>query len=158
MNRTLRVLALAALICLVGFFLLSRLPLHTGRIFNGTPSALDVLLPMLPALLVNLVGQTTFALCLIVGAVALVACFQQRQRGWAIGFVALLLVAANGSYLILALVPTLSDGQPWAYTYAPIMALFPTALLPLAVLLYTVSPHQRAVQSAQPIQPTSVVD
>jgi len=158
MNRILRVLALVALLGLVGFFLLSRLPLHTGGIFSGTPSALDLLLPMLPALLVNLVGKTAFGVCFFVGAAALVACFQRRQRGWAIGFVALLLVAVNGSYLILALVPTLSGGQPWAYTYAPILALLSTALVPLAVLFYTITPHQRASQSAQPIQPTPVVE
>ena len=158
MNRTLRALALVAFLGLIGFFLLSRLPFQNSTIVSGTPDALGLLLPMLPALLVNLVGQTTFALCLVVGVIALVACFQRRQRQWIVGFVVLLLVTANGSYLILELTPTLSGGQTWAYTYAPIMALFPTALLPLAVLIYTVSPHQRAVQSAQPIQPTSVVD
>ena len=158
MNRTLRMLALVALLGLVSFFLLSRLPLHTGRVYSGTPTALDLLLPMLPALLVNPVGQTTFALCLVVGAVALVACFQRRQRGWAVGFMALLLVAANGSYLILELVPTLSGGQPWAYTYAPVLALLSTALVPLAVLLYTISPQQRTPQSAQPIQSTHAVE
>lgn len=155
MNRALRVLGLIALLCIGFFVFLSQLPLGSQTVGEGVPESGDLLRPALPALLVNLIGQTTFALCLGVGIAALVACFQRGQLGWAIGLIVLLLVAANGSYLVLELAPLLGDGQFFAV--ALVGALLPEALVPLAVLAYTFIPHPRLL-APQPIQPTPIVE
>jgi hypothetical protein len=151
MNRTLRTLAIIALLCLGLFFLLSQLPLHTETGGSGTPDALDLLLPALPALLVNLVGQTTFALCLGVGVAALVVCIQRRQRWWAVGLVILLIVATNGPYLMIDLTPLLGNMQFSAFTLVGTLLL--QAVVPLAVLLYTSFAH---LPTPQVVQPTAV--
>lgn len=139
MNRTLRMLAVIALACLGLFFLLSQVPFYSGTQIATSSDGGALVLPVLPALLVNLVGQTIFAFCLGVGVAALVACVQRRQWRWVVGLVALLLVAANGSYLILELAPLLG-GRFLVYSFAPFVALVPEALPPLAVIAYTLSP------------------
>jgi hypothetical protein len=134
-DRVLRIVSIIALAALVVFYALAQLPLQTGGDGSDLPNNTDLFLAGLPGLLVNLVGQTTFALCLGVGVAALVVCIQRRQRGWVIGLLIVLLVAANGSYLVLDIAPLLGDGQFFAYT--PLISLLPSALAPLAVLMYT---------------------
>jgi Ca2+/Na+ antiporter len=156
MDRTLRVLAVIALLCLGLFFFLSQLPLHTETGGSGFPDSGDLLLAGLPALLVNLVGQTIFALCLGVGVAALVVAIQRQQRWWAVGLVVLLVVATNGPYLIIALAPLLGDVQFSAFTLVGTLLL--EALVPFAVLIYTISPYPRSPRAAQQIQPDSALE
>src|SRR6476620_7017936 len=101
MNRVLRMLAIIALLSLGLFIALARLldTVQQPAMGSGFPSVTDLLLPALPSILVNIIGETGSALCLAVGVVAVVASIQRRQWGWGIGLLVLLFVAANGSTL-----------------------------------------------------------
>lgn len=154
MNRTLRALAIIALLSTGLFVVLVQVLDRTEQPATAMGDNPWALLPaLIPGMLVNVLGQTTFALCLAVGVVAVVASIPRRQWGWAVIFVVLLFVAANGTSLAVELAP-FSD-LPEAIRVAPYVGLFLTALVPLVVLGYTFAARQRL---AQPTQPATVVE
>jgi hypothetical protein len=108
---------------------------------------------------VTFIGETGSALCLAVGVVAVVASIQRRQRGWAIGLVALLFVATDGPTLVtevgsdIAVSANNDLAYAFGYTYMPYIGLLLIALVPLAVLAYTIRFRPRATQ---PIEPAAV--
>lgn len=161
MDRVLRILAIIALLSLGLFIALARLldAVQQPAMGSGFPSATDLLLPAIPSILVNLLGSTAFALCLAVGVVAVVACIQRQQRGWAIVLLALLFVAVIGSELVTEIVgqltPVFNDKLAYVFAYSPYIRLLFIALVPLAVLAYTFYVRPRA---AQPVQPAPTVE
>src|SRR6185437_4225163 len=154
MNRVLRILAIIALVSLGISIVLGRLldAVQQPAMGSGFPSVTDLLLPALPSILVNLIGETGSALCLAVGVVAVVATIQRRQWRWAIGLVVLLFVAANGPTLVsevgsdIAVSANNDLAYAFGYTYMPYVGLLLTALVPLSVLAYTIRFHPRAAQ------------
>jgi hypothetical protein len=101
---------------------------------------------------VNLIGETGSALCLAVGVVAVVASIQRRQWGWAIGLLTLLFVAANGPTLVTEVAGELAAASDNFQTFmlAPYIGLLLIALVPLAVLAYTIRSRPRATQPIEP--------
>ena len=158
MDRVLRIFAIIALLSLGLFIALARLldVVQQPAMGSGFPSVTDLLLPALPSILVNLIGETGSALCLAVGVVAVVASIQRRQWRWAIGLVVLLFVAANGPTLVtevgsdIAVSANNDLAYAFGYTYMPYVGLLLIALVPLAVLAYTIRFRPRAAQSAEP--------
>ena len=154
MDRVLRVLAIIALLSLGLFIALGRLldAIQQSAMGSGFPSATDLLLPAIPSILVNLIGSTGSALCVAVGVVAVVACIQRRQWGWAIGLVVLLFVAANGPMLVTEVAGALAATSDNFQTFmlAPYVGLLLIALVPLAVLAYTIRFRPRAAQTIKP--------
>ena len=145
MNRALRALAIIALLSLVLFVVLVQVLDRTQQPTTAMGDNPWALLPaIIPGMLVNVLGQTSFAFCLAVGVVAVVACIQRRQPVWAVVLIALLLVAANGTSLAVELTPFFDF--PQALQLAPYVGLLLTALVPLVVLGYTIFARQRAVQ------------
>ena len=161
MDRVLRILAIIALVSLGLFIALARWldAVQQPAMGYGLPSATDLLLPAIPSILVNLVGSTGAALCLAVGVVAVVACIQRQQRGWAIGLLALLFVAANGPMLVTEiageLAPVFNNQIAYTFAYTPYVGMLLIALVPLTVLVYTFSIRSRA---AQPIPSVPIVE
>lgn len=155
MNRTLRALAIIALLSLGLFIALVQVldRTHQPTMGSGFPSAIDLLLPAIPSMLVNLIGQTGSALCLAVGVAAIVACIQRRQPAWAVVLIAMLFVAANGTSLAVELAPFFDF--PQSIRLAPYVGLLLTALVPLVVLGYTFAARPRL---APPIQPAALVE
>ena len=151
MNRALRALAIIALLSLVLFVVLVQVLDRTQQPTTAMGDNPWALLPaIIPGMLVNVLGQTSFALCLAVGVVAVVACIQRRQPVWAVVLIALLLVAANGTSLAVELTPFFDF--PQALQLAPYVGLLLTALVPLVVLGYTIFARQRAVQPVAVIE------
>ena len=158
MDRVLRILAIIALVSLGVSIVLGRLldAVQQPAMGSGFPSVTDLLLPALPSILVNLIGETGSALCLAVGVVAVVASIQRRQWRWAIALVVLLFVAANGPTLVtevgsdIAVSANNDLAYAFGYTYMPYIGLLLIALVPLAVLAYTIRFRPRAAQSAEP--------
>ena len=145
MNRALRALAIIALLSLVLFVVLVQVLDRTQQPTTAMGDNPWALLPaIIPGMLVNVLGQTPFALCLAVGVVAVVASIQRRQPVWAVVLIALLLVAANGTSLAVELTPFFDF--PQALQLAPYVGLLLTALVPLVVLGYAIFARQRAVQ------------
>jgi hypothetical protein len=163
MDRVLRVLAIIALVSLGVSIVLGRLldAVQQPAMGSGFPSVTDLLLPALPSILVNLIGETGSALCLAVGVVAVVASIQRRQQGWAVGLLVLLFVATDGPTLVtevgsdLAVSANNDLAYAFGYTYMPYIGLLLIALVPLAVLVYTIRFRRRA---AQPIEPAVVAE
>jgi hypothetical protein len=157
MDRVLRILAIIALLSLGLFIALARLldAIQQPAMGSGFPSVTDLLLPALPSILVNLIGQTGFALCLAVGVVAAVACIQRQQWRWAIALLVLLFVAADGPMLVTEVAGELAAASDnyQTFTLAPYIGLLLDALVPLAVLAYTITFRR---QAAQPIEPAAV--
>jgi len=145
MDRVLRVLAIIALLSLVLFIALARVldTVQQPAMGSGFPSVTDLLLPALPSILVNIIGETSSALCLAVGVVAVVASIQRRQRGWAIGLVALLFVATNGPTLVTEVAGELAAASDnyQVFTFAPYAGLLLSALV--AASGYCVTPEGR---------------
>lgn len=138
MDRTLRVLAIIALVFLGLFLVVARLFDAVQQPAYGDSEG--ALLPtLIPGILVNMVGQTAFTFCLGVGVAALVACLQRRQWGWAVGLLALLTVVANTPTLAVELAPLVDSPQYLAS--APYVGLLSDTLIPLAVLAYVILPH-----------------
>ena len=151
MNRALRALAIIALLSLVLFVVLVQVLDRTQQPTTAMGDNPWALLPaIIPGMLVNVLGQTSFALCLAVGVVAVVASIQRRQPVWAVVLIALLLVAANGTSLAVELTPFFDF--PQALQLAPYVGLLLTALVPLVVLGYTIFARQRAVQPVAVIE------
>lgn len=154
MIRVLRVLAIIALLFLGLFIVLGRLldAVQQPAMGSGFPSVTDLLLPAIPSILVNLIGSTGSALCLAVGVVAVVACIQRRQWGWSVGLLALLFVAADGPMLMTEVAGELaavSDNYQ-TFAFAPYVGMLLTALVPLAVLAYTIRLRSHSTQPVQP--------
>ena len=150
MNRTLRALAIITLLSIGLFVVLVQVLDRTEKPATAMGDNPWALLPaLIPGMLVNVLGQTTFALCLAVGVVAVVASIQRRQWVWVVVFVALLFVAANGTSLASELAPFFDI--PGAIRAAPYVGLLLTALVPLVVLGYTIFARQRVVQPVQPV-------
>jgi len=147
MDRTLRTFAIIAIVCVGGLIFLPQLLLRTDSAGINSPDGANQFLSELPALLVNLLGQTIFAFCLGVGVAALVLAFQRRQRWWVFGLLTLLLVATNGSYVILELEPLLENMQ--LTLIALLGSLFLEALVPLAVFIYSVSSLTRTTSATR---------
>ena len=151
MNRALRALAIIALLSLVLFVVLVQVLDRTQQPTTAMGDNPWALLPaIIPGMLVNVLGQTSFALCLAVGVVAVVASIQRRQPVWAVVLIALLLVAANGTSLAVELTPFFDF--PQALQLAPYVGLLLTALVPLVVLGYAIFARQRAVQPVAVIE------
>ena len=151
MDRVLRIFAIIALLSLVLFNVLARLvdANQQPAMGNGFPSVTDLLLPEIPWILVNLVGSTGTALCLAVG-VAVVACIQRQQRGWAIGLLALLFVAVNEPMLATEIAgeiaPAFNNQIAYTLAYTLYLGILLIALVPLTVLVYTFYTRRRAAQ------------
>ena len=145
MDRTLRALAIIALLATGLFLALVQGFDRTQQPAIGE-SALSLLPALLPGILVNFLGQTSYALSLAVGVVAVVACVQRRQPVWAIVLIALLFVAATAPSLAIELSPLLDD--PQFLMLAPYVGLVLDALVSLVVLGYTFAPRSQIVQPA----------
>jgi len=152
MIRVLRILAIIALVSLGVSIVLGRLldAFQQPAMGSGFPSATDLILPAIPSMLVNLIGQTGFTLCLAVGVVAVVASIQRQQWSWAIGLLAVLIVSAIGSELVYEITgqlsPLFSDELAYLLVYSPYVRMLLIALVPLAVLVYTIRSRPRAAQ------------
>ena len=158
MDRVLRVLAIIALVSLGVSIVLGRLldAVQQPAMGSGFPSVTDLLLPALPSILVNLIGETGSALCLAVGVVAVVASIQRRQQGWAVGLLVLLFVATDGPTLVtevgsdLAVSANNDLAYAFGYTYMPYVGLLLIALVPLTVLAYTIRFRRQATRPIEP--------
>jgi hypothetical protein len=135
-DRTIRVLASAALVVLIAYGVL----LHAlqaaaqDAAFDGSGA---------PVLLAELIGRIGLVLGVAIGGAALVISLQRRQRGWAVALLCLLAVAALGGTLaplvlpLLVMVPGLAQllttGVIFDFDLFYIAA---PALVPLGALFY----------------------
>jgi hypothetical protein len=142
-NRAIRILAALGLLALA---------VYAALVYGFLVDAFTPFQSAVPALLfMRLFGEAGFVLTLAAGVVAIVACFQRRQRWWAILLV-ILAVTPFAFYLVYPFLPLLG-----VRLYLPLLAPLtdpgvnrnaPAALLALIVLVYSFI-DSRAATTAQ---------
>lgn len=140
MDRTIRVLAIAALVSLGAYAVLMR----------AVQSALEATGPNTDATLehmVSFLAQTSSFLAIATGGAMLVVCLQRHQLRWVASLIAALVLAAYLQLVSPSTVPFLFQmpgvGQLYlslisldAVTYVTLMDVLPLAFVPLVALLY----------------------
>jgi hypothetical protein len=136
-DRTIRVLAVAALVALIVTEVLVRAAVSATQLASFEPAAL-------PNLLAALAGQTGLILAVATGVVSIVVSLQRGQRGWTIALLGLLVVAAYAGTLVPFAFPYLFQ-FPWVLQFVlspdgsidlSLFSIVPLALLPLGALFY----------------------
>jgi hypothetical protein len=137
MIRTLRLLAISGLVATAVYVLAD----HLTQV--GPLPQLLSRGPVVPLLVLDVIGQTGFYLLFATGIIAIVACVQQQRRGWMAVFIILLVLSCYYVYLafytnlgvqlrfLLAPPPLVDWGGPELVAF-----IWPT-LFAVAVLIFT---------------------